>query len=744
VSTTPVDESLDEPDEHAAQNTAESTAVDDAEAQVIDLGAERRRRGDRDDDQPAGPDADSDVDEDDEPVQVFRPLLRVVARQPAYLAAGARTVVRRTWESRTTARHERMMRAAEALGDHEAVLEWEARAATFRKERHERRMAMLAIPVHVVRALAFTAVASFAFLLLLGITLALADHHLREVVGPLMAAVQVVRFLVYLTALLYRPVLAAGVLTGLGALWRIGRERGELPLWLAPAHQLLELAGEPITPSIVVTALRDLGLSELRKKIKEMGDAGAGMLSVIRPAGCGVELDVALPSGVSTEEVQGRHKKLAENLGRHEHELFITIPRAAARTVRLWIADFGALDEPIGPSPLVTDPSSKADYFTGRGPWGVNLRGDLAAVSLHQRHVLVTGTSNQGKTAALRALALWLALDRRVRFWIGDLKGVGDWIMFLGLAELLIQGPTDEHVMDTTHMAEAAVQEMQQRGVLMQELTAKDWTQEQIMADRRFDPLVVIVDEAQVAYGTTAVGQDKRPYGGAKHNSRYFQAIKKIHDQGRAVNVTTWEGTQDPTDKNLPARSREGNHIRASLVLGTESQSRMALGDAPVNAGAAPHKLRQGLDKGTLVVNGDGVDTPPGLTFTTIRTHYIGPQDATELAERAKARRKPVTTRDATEDEPQQRRDLLEDLLEVIGDADERIPTGDIPALLRDLAPDWPAYQDLRPGELRKQLAALGIEVPSTANRYPLDPAAVRRAAVRRGPADADLADDDE
>ena len=38
----------------------------------------------------------------------------------------------------------------------------------------------------------------------------------------------------------------------------------------------------------------------------------------------------------------------------------------------------------------------------------------------------------------------------------------------------------------------------------------------------------------------------------------------------------------------------------------------MALGETPVELGAAPHKLRQGLDKGTLVVVGDGIDIPVG------------------------------------------------------------------------------------------------------------------------------------
>ena len=75
----------------------------------------------------------------------------------------------------------------------------------------------------------------------------------------------------------------------------------------------------------------------------------------------------------------------------------------------------GALDEPIGPSPLVTDETMTADYAKGRAPWGQDLRGDAAALSLYQRHLLITGLSNQGKTAALRALALWLALDPSVR-----------------------------------------------------------------------------------------------------------------------------------------------------------------------------------------------------------------------------------------------------------------------------------------------------------------------------------------
>ncbi|GAA4984069.1 FtsK/SpoIIIE domain-containing protein [Streptomyces hyderabadensis] len=609
-------------------------------------------------------------------------VVRATARHGLYTLNGGRIVARRAWDGRTGSRYERMIRAAEAAGNLEAAEEWEERLQRFRAARHHRRMDLLHSPVEAAKGVAVGAGMSIGALVALGVVMAISTGHVGDVVTPLSATVDFIALLIRIVQVVRGPALSIGPFLALLALWSVGRKQHAAPNWALPAN-VRSGEGEPITPSIVVKALRDLGVPALARAIKEMGDAGASMLGPITIAGCGVEVDVTLPSGVSTNEVQSKRRKLAENLTRHEHEVFITIP-TAARTVRLWVADSGALDEPIGPSPLVTDDTMTADYTKGKAPWGQDLRGDAAALSLYQRHLLITGLSNQGKTVALRSLALWLSLDKSVQFLMGDLKGVGDWAMFDGLATTLIQGPTDEHVIQVTEMVEGAVDEMNRR------IQAPPGTV--------FPPLIVLVDEAQVAFMCPAkgTGKDKRPYGGSKADSRYFMAVRKIHNQGRAVNVLMWQGTQDPTNENLPKLVREGAHTRASLALGTESQARMALGDKAVDGGAAPNLLRPGLDRGTLVVASDGISIPAGQSSITVRTHYIDDDAAKAITDRAKALRDGVTTLHAIDHSAEH--DPLADIAAVVGDA-PRVRTKDVLARLSarnsDAYGDW-SFLDLK------------------------------------------------
>ncbi|MFC9116066.1 FtsK/SpoIIIE domain-containing protein [Streptomyces sp. NPDC057092] len=649
-----------------------------------------------------------------------RAAARAAARHTSYTFNGGRIVARRAWDGRTGSRYERMIRAAEAAGNLEAAEEWEERLQRFRAARHHRRMDLLHSPVEAAKGVAVGAGMSVGVLVGLGVVLAISTGQAADVITPLAATIDFIALLIRIVQIVWGPALTIGPFLALLALWAVGRKQQAAPQWALPAN-VRSGEGEPITPSIVVKALRDLGIPALRTAIKDMGDAGASMLGLITIAGCGVEVDVTLPSGVSTNEVQNKRRKLAENLTRHEHEVFITIPQAA-RTVRLWIADSGALDEPIGPSPLVTDDTMTANYKTGRAPWGQDLRGDAAALSLYQRHLLITGLSNQGKTVALRSLALWLSLDRSVQFLMGDLKGVGDWAMFDGLASTLIQGPTDEHVIQVTEMVEGAVDEMNRR------IQAPPGTV--------FPPLIVLVDEAQVAFMCPAKDEDKRPYGGSKANSRYFMAVRKIHNQGRAVNVLMWQGTQDPTNENLPKLVREGAHTRASLALGTESQARMALGDKAVDGGAAPNLLRPGLDKGTLVVASDGITIPAGQSSITVRTHYIDDDAATAITDRAKALRDGVTTLHTIE--RGEDRDPLADIASVVGMA-SRVLTQDVLKRLATLNAD--AYGKWSFIDLKRVLDGTGAEPYKSDGRMVVGRDRLTRALANRdgdGSASAD------
>lgn len=648
-----------------------------------------------------------------------RTVARLAVRHSGYLLGGTRVVTRRVWDGRTVSRYERMIRAAEAVGNLEEAKVWEERAVAFRAARHKRRMDLLTAPQTAAKSVAYGTAGTAASLLLLGVALAVANGDVRDVLAPALFVVDVVKWAIVIASVVWGAAKLFGLPLLLAALWDVGRRRGTAPAWAMPAGHRSD-DGAFITPSIVVQALRDLGLSALRKAIKDMGDAGAGMLSPIVIAGCGVEVDVLLPSGVATNEIQDRRKKLAGNLGRHEHELFITIP-PAARSVRLWVADSGALDEPIGPSPLVLDESATADYRTGRAPWGQDLRGDAAMPSLYQRHLLMTGLSNQGKTVALRALALWLALDPTVEFRIGDLKGDDDWDDFIGLATVYVKGPTDDHVIAVTEMLESGVDEMERR------LASPKGTVHH--------PLVILVDEAQQAFMCPAVGDDKRPYGGTKATSRYFNAARKLHNQGRAVNVTLWQGTQDPTDQNLPKLVREGAHIRASLVLGSESQGRMALGDKAIDGGAAPHKLRQGQDKGTLVVAGDhGIKMGPGQSSITVRTHFVDDDDAKVIAQRAKDRRAGVTTTAAVTPagEPV---DHLADILTVLG-GDERVRSDEVRQRLAALNPS--EYREFTAQDLARVLDAAGAPIYKSGGNSTVSRAKVAAAIADRTEGDSE------
>lgn len=511
----------------------------------------------------------------------------------------------------------------------------------------------------------------------------------------------------------------AGLAALLGVLvkgYNARRRNQVVPASLAPSVPRSELVN--ITPHAVVMALRNLGIADLRRWIDDADEAArASLLGMVTRYGPGVQVQVTLPYGsVTSADVDARRDKLAGNLDRGVHEVHIERDASSEREFTLWVAHSGALDQPVPASPMLAEDFGPVDIYRDLMPWGVSLKGDAVELNLLQQHFLLAGLSKQGKTAAARALALWAALDPSVRFRIADLKGFGDWSMFNGLAETLIEGAGESNFIATCDMLEGGVAEMERRYEKWLSMGRKgDVDRESSLPGSGFEPMILIVDEVQKLFGCTTVHPDGGDIGGKGKKSRAVRAAQAIHDQGRAVNIHLWEFSQNPTDANLPVVVREGAMIRASLFVGKESISRMALGDAPVDTGAAPHALRAGKDRGTVVLApGESMDLPNGATHTTVRTHYISTEQAYTIADRAKAFRAGQQT--APQDEPEQR-DLLDDVREAFPD-EERVKVRDLAALLRDLAPTYKPYKNLNGAELAKRLEA--CEVPVKAhNGYP-------------------------
>jgi S-DNA-T family DNA segregation ATPase FtsK/SpoIIIE len=268
----------------------------------------------------------------------------------------------------------------------------------------------------------------------------------------------------------------------------------------------------------------------------------------------------------------------------------------------------------------------------------------------------------------LRLLALGLALDPTVELHIADLKGDGDWSMFAPRAVTLIEGSADQHALATTEMLEWAVAEVARRydakraagivGAIPREVSRRKGS--------GFQPIYLIVDECQVLYGAP------HPIGGVKDDARAWRAAKRLHDQARAVNVYLLQATQRPDDRTLPARVREGAHVRCALNVPNHETARMILADA-ADRGA-----------GTVVATGEVEDIPSGQAFAIVRTHYVSTKDAYAVITRAmtilqRTGRAVINTEAA---EPEPTRDLLADVAAVL-DGHEKLRSTDVLYQLR-------------------------------------------------------------
>lgn len=630
---------------------------------------------------------------------------KTAARHGAYVLVGGKVVAKRAWEARSTARHQRFMRLAEATGDHELAKHWEQRAEHAKEARHKRRMALLHAPIIGAKALVYGAVGLF----FLGVVLSITGSHTSPMM-PLTDVAHAVETVIQLASTSWEYGRYALPFLVAYGLWTAGRKGAEVPSWLVTSTEGEDLVIDERTITLAIKALRI-------KPVTDHLKAGLPLQYLVpaREDGRGTYAEVRLPGGVSAEKIAKRRTDLATSLHRASKEVFPSVGSEAG-ILKLWVADKGRLEEGAGPYPLLTE--GKADFFKGF-PLGRSLRGDLLIAPMNGRNTIVGGMPGQGKSSAARALMAGAALDPscELRIWVPDANF--DFELFKRRCSQYVMGAEDELIEMILEYSELLHEEIQERGRILTDMEEPEVTRKIADADRRLRPVVTLLEEAHVAFGH------------AKHGKDISRLTVENVRLGRKRAVHQIVSTQAPTKDSIPRDVTRNCSNGLAFAVGDHVANDALLGQGAYRGGHRATELIPGTDRGVCLAKGlTGQRSELTQVHFTSITREL--DEVTPLIDRALEAVREYDASILNAPARTESRDLLADLAAVLqGDVDP-VPIADVPRRLRELAPTWTAYKNLTGTALVKQLGVLGIKVPSTGNRYPLDPESVRRALAER------------
>ncbi|QXJ25968.1 cell division protein FtsK [Actinomadura graeca] len=637
---------------------------------------------------------------------------QTAVRQVLYVAGGVLVLIRRVWDSRTTARYERMLRAAEAGGDQQATLEWEARAAAFRRDRHDRRMDLLNVPLQIVSALPKLAAGAAVLLIGPGILVAVANDDPRQITAPVQGLAHLVQFLIVVAGAIWVPVLLATPCAMAAALWSLGRTRAHTPGWLVSAADAdVDLT---IDETTIARALEALRIPQITAHFKQ--GLPLQYLTPARRDGRGTHAIVRLPPGVTAERIARRRADLATGLHRLAKEVWPTTGSEAG-IVDLWIADKGVLTEGAGPYPPLEEGAT--DLFKGV-PFGRTLRGDPITAPIMDSNTITGGMPGQGKSSATRAIMAGVALDpaAELRIWVPDTNY--DFDAFQPRCSRFVRGDDAAHIAQIRDDLLELSEDVQRRGDLLVQYEVTAVTRALADAGIGLHPLVCLLEEAHVAF--------QHPRYGEEISGLYIDIVKL----GRKRGIHMITSTQAPTKDSMPRAITRNCSVGIAFAVGDHYANDALLGQGAYASGHRATELIPGIDRGTAVVKGF-----TGQRSQIVQVYFLSADKSndqvTPIIERSLAeierggRAVPGTDRFRPGRHAQ---DLLADLDRVLGA--ERIRLADVTVLLRELAPAYGPYLTLTGVQLRDWLTQLGVRVTNTGNVLRLDPAEVRHALAKR------------
>ncbi|MGH3828063.1 MAG: cell division protein FtsK, partial [Pseudonocardiaceae bacterium] len=331
-----------------------------------------------------------------------------------------------------------------------------------------------------------------------------------------------------------------------------------------------------------------------------------------------------------------------------------------------------------------------------------------------------------------RVTMLGAALDPLAELWVYVFANNGDFDAYRPRLARYEKGVDDSVCAAALTALHELYAEVARREDRLADLGAKKVTRG--LAERHPDlrPIEVLFSECHELFSHDEFGKEAA------------DVATKTLRRARKTAITLMFDTQSSRAEAIPPKIVELVAINACFAVKTWRSNDGFLGDGSFQQGVRATELRAGKDVGTSVLTGA---TPE--RFEIMKWFFIEVNDdtgydaAADVIARALDSVHPAVSvmgdRSATAIAPETR-DLLEDLNEVLDD--EPVLAPDLPALLRNLAPSWRPYQRMTGKSLIADLAQLGVKVPRTHNRWPVDPAAVRGRLAELATADLDGDDD--
>ncbi|MFF7754354.1 zonular occludens toxin domain-containing protein [Streptomyces sp. NPDC007971] len=650
------------------------------------------------------------------------PAYRFTVRHGSYLWGGTRILGRRAWDSRTTARYERMMRIAEAGGNEELVREWEQRISSFKAARQKRRMELLQLALNAPKAVFTAAVAGTGLLLILGILLAWANQDLHDVLAPLQAVVEFIAMVAYIASVIWDPLLYALPWLALAGVWAVGRNQRSAPPWALPANG--EEQGAVPDEGAILRALENLGIPKLNKAIKE-GWQPRWVQPTTR-SGNGWHTQLQLPMGVTVEMVNGKKKVLAHNLLRKPVEVWPTEPPKQPGVLDLWVADQGSLSGTVPPWPLLKEGTT--DYFKGV-PVAVSQRGEPIIGKLMASNWIVGGIMGSGKTSIVVSLLLGAILDPLVEAEVYVMATNVDYDPLRPRLRTLVKGDDKEQLKAALDRLRTLTQEVTERGKLLEELggDSPKLTRDMAMKDPRMRPKVVVFDECHELFMDKDYGKEAA------------ELAIRVMKKARKVGITLIWVTVSPTADSIPRDVTRNTSHRVAFAVGDQVANDGLLGSGKYKAGIRATELVPGQDIGTAVTY--GFTSSP---FEVIRSYYVerdperGVDEVTPVVERAMGLHEGTGPVETPTFEPA---DALTDTAAVLGD-EPRVLVQEVLHRLAERNPD--AYRTWGPADLKKALEPYGAQQYKSDGRMVVARERVQDAILERLAEDTDDQRDDE